>query len=134
MNGVYRYTSDLLALEHASQAMFTIDLPEGCCQIVTPLVVNKWEEYLCSHPDKVFTSFVLQGIASGFHIGCDYSNAVIHSSWSNMPAAREHADVVISYLKKELDLGRVAAVPQEAVSLIHTSSFGVIPKKSQPGK
>ena len=108
--------------------------PLTCCQIVTPLVVDKWEEYLRSHPDNVFTSFVLRGIANGFHIGCDYSNTVIRSSCSSMPAAREHPDIVINYLKKELDLGRVAAVPHEAVSLIHTSSFGVIPKKSQPGK
>ena len=51
-----------------------------------------------------------------------------------MPAAHAHDDVILSYLKRELELGQVAVVPQEAYSHIHTSSFGVIPKKNQPGK
>ena len=47
-----------------------------------------------------------------------------------MPAALAHAEVVTNYLRKELELGRIAVVPQHAHSHVHTSSFGVIPKKS----
>ena len=133
VNGVYRYTSDLLALVRTSQAMFTIDLPEGCCQIIPPLTVDKWEDYLRSRPDKEFTSFILYGITCSFQIGCNYLEAVIRSSWSNMPATRAQSDVVINYFKKELDLGRMVAVPHEAVGLIHTSTFRGITKSSPHG-
>ena len=132
--GVYRYTEDLLALERASQSAISIDLPECCQHIITPLRVDKWEAYLQLHPDREFASFLLRGMVHGYHIGCNYSNAVILSAESNMPAAHAHAEVVVKYLHKELELGRIASVPHESSSLIHTSSFGVIPKKNQPGK
>ena len=123
-----RYTDDLLALERASQTPFSIDLPECCCQVVTPLIGDKWKFYLQSHPDNELVSFLLRGISQGFHIGCNYSGAIICSSHCNMPAAHAHEDVVLSYLKRELELGRVADFPQQTYSHIHTSSFGVIPR------
>ena len=96
--------------------------------------VDRWGKCLQQHPDKEFASFILRGITEGFFIGCNYSNASILSTKSNMPAALAHAEVVTNYLRKELVLSRIAVVPQHALSHVHTSSFGVIPKKNQPGR
>ena len=101
---------------------------------MTPLKVERWAACLHFCPDQLWVKFLLRGISEGFHIGCDYSTAIIRSSQSNMPAAHAHPEVVDNYIKRELALRRISVVPPEAHNFIHTSSFGVIPKKSQPGK
>ena len=53
-----------------------------------------------------------------------------------MVSALEHPDVVSDYLKQELLLNRMVVVPESQVPFIqcHISPFGVIPKRSKPGK
>ena len=61
----------------------------------------------------------------------------LQSSTRNMASAREHADVVGSYLAEELRLGHIACAgsPQQAEGLgVHCNPFGVIPKRGRPGK
>lgn len=57
------------------------------------------------------------------------------SAKKNKPSAYEHADVTDAYLRNEVELSRVAG-PFDTPPLqpLHISSFGVIPKKGQPGK
>ena len=46
-----------------------------------------------------------------------------------------HANVVDEYFANEVMLGRVAGpFPSPPLPNLHISSFGVIPKKGQPGK
>ena len=56
---------------------------------------------------------------------------------SNMQSAANHEEVVSAYRADEMEAGRVvlAGTPQEAQAMgIHCSPFGVISKKSKPGK
>ena len=115
--GAYRYLNDLLALEEASQSPMAIDLPECCNKIVTPLKWENWNVYLNRCPDKQFISFILRGIRQGFHIGCNYSKAVILSSPSNMPAALAHPEIVFNYLQRESELHRIFLVLQRPTTL-----------------
>ena len=53
----------------------------------------------------------------------------------NKPSALHHAHIVNAYLANEVSLGRVAGpFSSSPFPGLHISSFGVIPKKGQPGK
>ena len=50
-------------------------------------------------------------------------------------SANQHAEVIDVYLENEVRLGRVVGpFDSPPVQNLHISSFGVIPKKGQPGK
>ena len=79
--------------------------------------------------------YIMQGINHGFSIGFHEDHISLRPSQCNSQSAYEHPQVVDRYLQTECELGRVlgpfAALPADA---LHISRFGVIPKKSQPGK
>ena len=112
-------------------------LPEALCQIVTPLKLDAWEEALREYPDQPVAELILRGIREGFRVGFIPQLSPLQSRSKNMSSAREHADVVSSYLAEELRLGRIASAgsAQQAEALgIHCNPFGVIPKRGRPGK
>ncbi|KAK3702245.1 hypothetical protein QZH41_016773 [Actinostola sp. cb2023] len=86
-----------------------------------------------SHPDQAKAQYVLLGILHGFKIGFDVPTTLKHSK-KNKPSAYQHADIIDAYLNNEVQLGRVAG-PFNFPPLhpLQISSFGVIPKKGQPG-
>lgn len=127
--GVYRYTSDLLALRAAVSP--AIGLPSECSVITSPLKPDVWESYLSTHPDRQFVEYLVDGIRRGFRVGCCASVAVLRSATRNMPAADLHPTVIENYLSDELSSNRLVKAPS---ALVHVSKFGVIPKKYQPGK
>ena len=87
--------------------------------------------------DRTLAEVIIQGIASGFRVGFDTSRVTLKAKGSNMQSAAKHEEVVSAYLADEMEAGRVvlAGTPQEAQAMgIHCSPFGVIPKRSTPGK
>ena len=77
---------------------------------------------------------MVDGIRHGFPLGFSPSQK-LKSAKYNKPSAAQHLSVVDQYLANEVSLGRVAGpftVPP--YQNLHISSFGVIPKRGQPGK
>ena len=101
---------------------------------VTPLVPHLFAEELMSHPDQVLASYVIEGIRHGFKLGFTQVG-VLRSSVRNKLSAIQHPDVIDAYLANEVLLKRVAGpFSSPPLPKLHISSFGVIPKKGQPGK
>ena len=127
--GVYRYTSDLLALRATVSS--EVVMPPECSVITSPLKPDVWESYRSAYPDiKHFVEYLVDGVRCGFCIGCCASSVALQSATRNMPAADLHPTVIENYLSDELSCNRLAEAPS---ALVHVSKFGVIPKKHQPG-
>ena len=110
--------------------------PSPLGAIVTPLRWQVWEAELRGHPDRAFASLIVDGIRHGFRIGFDRRNAPeLRPKRRNMGSAYQHSEVVDNYLTTECQAGRVLG-PFSAppISRLQTNSFGVIPKRHQPGK
>lgn len=106
----------------------------GLLPPVTPLYVEQFELELKNHPNQPQVSFVLEGLLKGFRVGYNYP-LKLKSASRNKPSACAHPEMADAYLANEVSLGRVAG-PFDSPPLpgLHISSFGVIPKKGQPGK
>ena len=73
--------------------------------------------------------YIIVGISEGFRVGCR-PLATLQASSHNLPAASNHKEVVTDYLMKECSLGRIVKPVGSEAHKVHTSPFGVIPKKS----
>ena len=93
--------------------------------------LTAWSAHLASHPDVSFSSYILEGIESGFRIGYNYS-ARRRSASHNLLSSIERPEVIHSYLLKEQENGRIIG-PLDSSSCppVHCSPFGVIPKKGK---
>ena len=101
----------------------------------TPLIVGRWAYYLSKHPDQNLALFLVEGLERGFRIGFDHSQAKLKKAGSNLLSAILNQEVVSSYIKEEMSLGRlVGPLPQEVASQAHINPIGVIPKGHTPGK
>ena len=130
----YKYTADLCALEGVAKLLrpsHQVDL--RLRPVTTPLKVNEWARLLTNHPDTAFVDYILAGIKEGFRIGYKSRNK-LRSASRNMRSALEHPQVVQKYLDAEVHAGRVLGPFDPREIKVHTSRFGVIPKKHQPGK
>ena len=113
----------------------TPQVPPEACAVTTPLVLSAWRHMLISHPHRSLVHFFLQGIATGFKVGYDYTSTALKSAKRNMNSASEHMEVVTQYLASEMSEGRVVGpFPPHMVPNTHISRFGVIPKSHQPNK
>ena len=92
--------------------------------------MEEFSKELASHPYQQQVSYVLQGLWHGFRLGF-HSAHKFKPAKRNKPPALHHTHIVDAYLANEVSLGRVSSPP---FPLLHISSFGVIPKKGQPGK
>ena len=113
-------------------SLFLAQLPP--VSAVTPLQADQFAWELRCHPDRQKVNFVVDGIRHGFPLGFSPSQK-LKSAKYNKPSAAQHPSVVDQYLANEVSLGRVAgpfSVPP--YPNLHISSFGVIPKRGQPGK
>ena len=102
-----------------------------CCGINTPLQLGVWQNYLVHHPNQQFAQFILRCIQYGFRIGFNGKAVVLKSCMFNILSAKEHPQVVASYLEEEeqkndriISVGDVARAAELG---IHCSPFGVIP-------
>ena len=101
---------------------------------VTPLQADQFARDLQHHPNQPLVQFVLEGIRHGFRLGfC--SSQPLKPAKKNKPSAAQHASAIDEYLANEVSRGRVAG-PFDSPPLpnLQVSSFGVIPKRGQPGK
>ena len=73
--------------------------------MVTPLDVKQFELELKNHPNRSFVTKLLAGIREGFDIG--YTGPELERASCNLKSARDHHEVVATYLAKECQLGRV---------------------------
>ena len=131
----YPYLTQLKALQ-ACTPLGPVVLPKAAMDICTPLHLDQWRELLKSHPDRDFTSYITEGIAQGFRIGCNRSKVKLNTCKHNLLSANEYPHVVDEYLAKELEQGRIADITDmpQAELHVHVSPFGVIPKKHKPGR
>ena len=102
---------------------------EYLCGMSTPLKLSVWQDYLAHHPDQQFAQFILRGIQYGFQIGFNGEAVIPKTCVSNMLSAKEHPQVVASYLEEEQKNHRVIPVRDVARAAelgIHCSPFGVL--------
>ena len=95
-----------------------------------------WEELLSEHPDRAFTGYIVRGIQQGFRIGFHPGQCRLKTSPANMPSAEEYPEVVSEYIGQEVTQGQLVELEASTAKAldVHTSLFGVIPKKSKPNK
>ena len=129
VSGWYVYSNDVVQLEsHAT------GLGPSAFRPATPLRLPAWRKALASHPDQHFCHYILNGIAQGFHIGCDRT-VTLHPCSSNMPAVQQHPQLVEAHIRAEVEAGRLLGpLPPHLASLVQTNPIGLIPKPHQPGK
>ena len=103
--------------------------------VSNPLDIAEWALTLSAHPDRAFARYICEGLKSGFRIGFNHTSP-LRSATANMLSAREHPDIVITYLQKEVSLGRMLGPFHINSQLppLHTNRFGVIPKGHNTGK
>jgi hypothetical protein len=99
---------------------------------MTPLNYSNLEWELSGHPNRAFTSYVLDGVQCGFDLGFRGSDLSYVSR--NMKSALDHPHIVDAYIAKELCVGRIFG-PFESSPFPNSrcSPIGVVPKKV-PGK
>ena len=99
-------------------------------RIVTPLQVEAWKKALVDYPDRELAEYVVHGIQLGFRIGFDYTQFKCKRIKGNMKSELEHEEVVMAYIEKELQAGRVVGpLSPQMAQTAHVNPFGVIPKK-----
>ena len=136
-NGQYIWTQDLVGLQRPKGFHFNVLKKVAEAQFTFPLQskVDWWVAGLESHPDRLFVAYIVEGLLHGFRTGfVDEDRRIINhqrGQVDNLPATKDHKDVVDAYLQKECHLGRVMEVKVEpSWGEIHVSPIGVIPKKT----
>ena len=129
VQGQYTYISDVSQLESHATGLG----PRGF-RPATPLRLPAWQRALADHPDKKFCSYILNGIAQGFHIGCNRGVALSPCS-NNMPSVNQQPQLVEAQIKTEITARRLLGpLPPHLAPLVQTNPIGLIPKPHQPGK
>ena len=117
----YRYTKELLALQRCGAVPPKV-VPTALSTDMSPLDWQEWAKALAAHPDKQFAKYIVNGIRVGFRVGYNHGRSCVGAS-RNMQSARV-------YLDEERAKGRVLGpVRPSDIPQVHTSRFGVIPKK-----
>ena len=100
----------------------------------TPVRLCNWEEFLQSHPDQGFASYIRTGLSAGFRIGFNRGGPGWLPSANNHPSARANAQVIREYIA-EVRLGRLVG-PLKKVILpwVQTSQIGLVSKAHQVDK
>ena len=134
--GRYIYLDDLLALDRHRPGTRDAPLPAALGHSVTPLCSDGWALHLRHHPDQHFVAYLLQGIKTGFRLGFDRSHDC-QPATRNLRSARDHPEVIDTYIGREKTLGRV--IPRQDQQAAQTpeltvSPIGVIPKHNRPDK
>ena len=111
MSGHYTYLQDLLALAECTEHDCPIKWP--VCP--SPIRAGNWAEFLHSHPDQVFASYIATGLEAVFRIGYNRGGPRLRPSSSNHPSALANAQVVADYIKAEVEVGRLVGPLGERV-------------------
>lgn len=127
--------SDLRALD-ACRPTRPVCLHPELSTVTTPMRADIWEQALKTFPDQGFADYIVRGIKEGFRIGFNYRLS-LRSRARNMSSAKDNPLVVEAYINEERNAKRLLPVRPEhhlPRSSCQISSFGVIPKRYQPGK
>lgn len=108
-------------------------LPTALTRIVTPLNPVVWAQWLQSHPDQAYVSYLINGITQGFRIGFQYNSHKCIPAKSNHPSANDHPDIISKALEVELKKKAAFWVPY-IIENFHTSTpaASVLFQKSIP--
>ena len=118
-----------------SKGPWVVKVPPLARSICTPLDYSAWCYFLQGEANRELAYFFLKGISQGFRVGFNYDACVIYPATKNLQCAYDHPQVVEDYLHSEVTTSRVAGpFCEAAISEIHTSRFGVIPKNHQQDK
>ena len=100
--------------------------------MVSPLNVAQFSR--AGHPNQQAVSNVLDCLQHAFHLGfCPTGRLWVAKK--NKPSAFQNPTVIDDYLANEVSRCRVAGpFPSLPLPNLQISSFGVLPKKGQPGK
>ena len=129
--GCHRYTRDLWDMEVCCSHHTVSPGDRG----PSPVVLDSLALALRCHPDSAFSSFILQGMAQGFHIGFEQSTCCLRSCSANHPSALANRTVVDVYIANEVTLGRlIGPLAREVAVGMHVSPIGLVPKAHQAGK
>ena len=85
-------------------------------------------------PDRELVDYLLRGMKFGFRISFD-RKVVTSKASKNMKSALDNPEPAFKFLHDELQAQRIVGpLSPNAYPYIHVSRFGVIPKRSQPGR
>ena len=102
--------------------------------VIRPLNASEFARELTAHPQPQQVSYVLNGLRNGFRLGFRPLRK-LSSARKNKLSAFQHPKIIDDYLANEVAFHRVAGpFSHPPFPNLHVSSFGVIPKKGQPGK
>ena len=102
--------------------------------VFSPLNVLQFTLDLAGHPDRQAVNYVLECLEHGFRVGFQSARR-LRAAKRNKPSAFQNPQIIDDYLANEVARSQVAG-PFPAIPLpnLQISSFGVIPRKGQPGK
>ena len=133
MDNQYKYTSDLMSLDHNNAGPSYLPHPPQRAGPIPP--ISAWLPFLESHPDKSFSHYITKGLTTGFRVGFDPTLVTLRQSNRNHVSVRDNPQTVSDYLQLECQLGRLNGPFQpKQVPGVHCSPMGIIPKPHQPGK
>ena len=81
-------------------------------EVYTPLDTQQWTQDLQFHPDKDFSSYILQGLTFGFRIGFDRAQP-LHPATSNLHTS--NPSIISEYLDREISLMRMWKFPRHCI-------------------
>ena len=129
----YRYRDDLLALDGCRAPQFLLPSSRFAA-IATTLNADRWQFSLRNHPEKVFVSYIVQGIRFGFRVGFRFGSVACHAATRNMPSASQCERKVSEFLASKCAAGRVLGpFDHSLLPMVHINRLGEVPK-STPGK
>ena len=104
-------------------------LPQKLTFISTPLNHQAWQ-LGNDHPDQVFASYLLDGIANGFRIGFAHESHLCTPPKTNHPSVINHPTVISEGLQAEVDKGRlIGPLNPGDFPCAQISSLGAVEKK-----
>ena len=93
--------------------------------------IQHWESFLSSHPDRLFASYILSGLRSGFRVGFCWSKP-LRSARRNIPSVYQHPHVIDQYIEKEKAahnlVGPLHSTQLSTGQQVHINRIGIIPK------
>ena len=96
-DGHYIYTQDFLYHDPSPHLAWPCYVP--------PLYLDRWSQFLISHPDQAFATYIAQGLFEGFRIGFECNGTQMHRVSKNHESAMKKPAAVTTGIQSECSLG-----------------------------
>ena len=97
-----------------------------------PLWIVRLHHFLCLYPTPQLTSYLVQGLTSGFRIGFNRTSP-LRSSCCNHPLSLEPPQIIDYHFSSEVQSGRlVGPLPASISSLVQSSPIGLMQRVTRP--